>query len=129
MAVQLFRSLACSLAGVLMSVTSVTVNAEIVVGQSAPLSGTNVELGNDIRNGALAYFKKANDAGGVNGNNIKLITLDDKNEAKQSGENAKQFIQKDGAVAPFGFASSTLSVPAMPGVAAQNALLCTVYWC
>ena len=30
--------------------------AEIVVGQSAPLSGSNADLGNDIRNGALAYF-------------------------------------------------------------------------
>ncbi len=94
--------------------------AEIIIGQSAPLSGANAELGNDIRNGALAYFKKVNDAGGINGNAIKLVTLDDKNEAKQSGENAKELIQKTGAVALFGFASSTLSVPAMPAVAAAK---------
>jgi branched-chain amino acid transport system substrate-binding protein len=36
----------------------------IVLGQSAPLSGSNKSLGDDIRNGALAYFKKVNDAGG-----------------------------------------------------------------
>ncbi len=36
----------------------------IALGQSAPLTGANAELGNDIRNGALAYFKKVNDAGG-----------------------------------------------------------------
>jgi branched-chain amino acid transport system substrate-binding protein len=108
------------LVSILLSVVSVAATAEIIVGQSAPLSGANAELGNDIRNGALAYFKKVNDAGGINGSSIKLVTLDDKNEAKQSGENAKQLIQKDGAVALFGFASSTLSVPAMPSVAAAR---------
>ena len=54
-------------------VTSTT----IVLGQSAPLSGANKSLGDDIRNGALAYFKKVNDAGGVNGRRIELVTLDD----------------------------------------------------
>jgi ABC-type branched-subunit amino acid transport system substrate-binding protein len=97
-----------------------TAIAEIVIGQSAPLTGANSELGNDVRNGALAYFKKINDAGGINGRTIKLVTLDDKNEAKQSGENATDLIQKKGAVALFGFASSTLSVPAMPAVAAAK---------
>ena len=99
-----------------LSLVSTSASAQIIIGQSAPLTGANAELGNDIRNGALAYFKKINDAGGVNGSKISLVTLDDKNEAKLSGENAKQLIQKDGAVALFGFASSTLSVPAMPSV-------------
>ncbi len=103
-----------------LGVVATAAKAEIIVGQSAPLTGANAELGNDIKNGALAYFKKINDAGGINGNPIKLVTLDDKNEAKQSGENAKELIQKTGAVALFGFASSTLSVPAMPAVAAAK---------
>jgi len=100
------------------TLVSPSASAEIIIGQSAPLTGANAELGNDIRNGALAYFKKVNDAGGINGSKISLVTLDDKNEAKLSGENAKQLIRKDGVVALFGFASSTLSVPAMPSVVA-----------
>ena len=51
----------------------------IVIGQSAPLTGANAELGNDIRNGALAYFSKVNAAGGVHGRKIELATLDDGN--------------------------------------------------
>ena len=90
--------------------------AEIVIGQSAPLTGGNADLGLDIRNGALAYFKKVNDAGGVNGNKIKLVTLDDKNDTKLSGENTKKLIAEQSAVALFGYASSTLSIPAMPAV-------------
>jgi len=90
--------------------------ADIVVGQSAPLTGGNAELGNDIRNGALAYFKKVNDAGGVHGAKLKLVTLDDKNDTKLSAENSKKLVDDENVVALFGYASSTLSIPAMPAV-------------
>lgn len=99
----------------LMAATSVAAN-EILIGQSAPLSGGNADLGMDIRNGALAYFKKVNDAGGVNGRKIKLLTLDDKNETKLSGENTRKLVLEENVVALFGYASSTLSIPAMPTV-------------
>ena len=90
--------------------------AEIIVGQSAPLTGANADLGNDIRNGALAYFQKVNAAGGVNGHSIKLVTLDDKNDTKLSAENTKKLLTENNAVVLFGYASATLSVPAMPFV-------------
>lgn len=93
---------------------------DIVIGQSAPLTGGNAALGNDIRNGALAYFNKVNAAGGVNGRQIKLVTLDDRNDAKLSGENAKKLVETERAVALFGFASATLSLPAMPTVRANR---------
>ena len=66
--------------------------ADIVVGQSAPLTGGNADLGNDIRNGALAYFRKVNDAGGLPAGHIKLVTLDDRNDTKLSGENTRNQI-------------------------------------
>jgi ABC-type branched-subunit amino acid transport system substrate-binding protein len=92
--------------------------ADIVVGQSAPLTGGNAELGNDIRNGALAYFNKVNAAGGIGGQKIKLVTLDDKNDTKLSAENTKKLVEEQDVVALFGYASSTLSIPAMPSVTA-----------
>ncbi len=94
--------------------------ADIVIGQSAPLTGGNAELGNDIRNGALAYFAKVNAAGGINGSKIRLVTLDDKNDAKTAGENARQLIQNEKVLALFGFASATVSLPAMPHVIANK---------
>ncbi|NJR71651.1 MAG: ABC transporter substrate-binding protein [Gammaproteobacteria bacterium] len=94
--------------------------ADIVIGQSAPLTGGNAELGNDIRRGANAYFSKINDAGGVNGSKIRFITLDDKNDAKTAGENARLLIQNEKAIALFGFASATVSLPAMPHVLANK---------
>jgi branched-chain amino acid transport system substrate-binding protein len=89
---------------------------DIVVGQSAPLTGGNAELGNDIRNGALAYFKKVNDAGGLPQGKLKLVTLDDGNDTKLSAENTRKLVTEQNAVALFGYASSTLSIPAMPTV-------------
>lgn len=106
------RFLACTL---LLAAAPVLAQ-EIVVGQSAPLTGGNAELGNDIRSGALAYFKRVNDAGGVGGAKIKLVTLDDRNDTKLSAENTQKLLNEQNAVALFGYASSTLSIPAMPAV-------------
>jgi branched-chain amino acid transport system substrate-binding protein len=88
----------------------------VTLGQSAPLSGSNQELGQDIRNGALAYFKKINDAGGVNGRRIELVTLDDANDVKRAGENTQKLIEEQHVFALFGYASATLSRPALPFV-------------
>lgn len=107
------RILACTL----LAAAAPALAQDIVVGQSAPLTGANAELGNDIRNGALAYFAKVNAAGGLPQGKLKLVTLDDRNETKLSGENTQKLVNEHGVVALFGYASSTLSIPAMPAVA------------
>jgi branched-chain amino acid transport system substrate-binding protein len=88
----------------------------IVIGQSAPLSGANAELGNDIRNGALAYFSKVNAAGGVHGRKIELATLDDGNAVPRAEANTKKLVEEQGVFALYGYASATLSKPALPFV-------------
>lgn len=88
----------------------------ILVGQSAPLSGSNKALGEDIRDGALAYFKKVNDAGGVNGRRIELISLDDANNTKNAEANTLKLLEQPNLVALFGYGSATLSRPALPHV-------------
>ncbi|HET9652953.1 MAG TPA: ABC transporter substrate-binding protein [Usitatibacter sp.] len=85
-----------------------------MIGQSVPLTGANAEIGKDIRDGALAYLKKVNDAGGVNGRRVDLVTLDDHNDRKAAGENAAKLVNEHNAIALFGFASATLSLDAMP---------------
>ena len=64
----------------------------IVIGQSAPLTGSNAEIGKDIRDGAAAYFRKVNEAGGVNGRQIELLSVDDKNDRKTAGANAVKLV-------------------------------------
>ena len=92
----------------------------IVFGQSAPLSGANAELGNDIRNGALAYFKRVNETGGVHGRKLELVSLDDANQVKQAEANTVELVEGRKVFALFGYASATLSRPALPIVAKHN---------
>lgn len=107
------RILACSL---LLLAAASAWGQEIVVGQSAPLTGGNADLGNDIRNGALAYFAKVNAAGGLPAGKLKLVTLDDRNDTRLAAENTQKLVADPAVVALFGYASSTLSIPAMPMV-------------
>ncbi len=116
LAIALFL-LAAASSGQPQGVTTTTV----LLGQSAPLSGANKSLGDDIRNGALAYFKKVNDAGGVNGRKIELVTLDDANDTKRSGENTRKLLEENSVLALFGYASATLSRPALPFVEKHKA--------
>jgi branched-chain amino acid transport system substrate-binding protein len=88
--------------------------ADIVIGQSAPLSKANVSLGTDIRDGALAWFNQVNRKGGINGQQVRLVTLDDENSAKKTGPNTEKLIKEHGATVLFGYASATLSAPALP---------------
>jgi ABC-type branched-subunit amino acid transport system substrate-binding protein len=88
----------------------------IVIGQSTPLTGSNAELGNDIRNGALAYLQKVNDAGGVHGRRIELVTLDDGNAVPRAEANTRKLVEEQGVFALFGYPSATLSRPALPFV-------------
>ncbi len=92
----------------------------LVIGQSAPLTGANAELGNDIRNGALAYFAKVNAAGGVHGRKIEFTTLDDGNQVPRAEANTKKLVEETGVFALFGYASATLSRPALPTVEKHN---------
>ena len=86
----------------------------ILFGQSAPLTGSNAELGSDIRNGALAYFRKVNEAGGLHGRKLELVSLDDANQVPRAEANTAKLIQQDRVFALFGYASATLSRPALP---------------
>ena len=85
-----------------------------MVGQSAPLTGDNAAFGTDIRDGAAAFFKSVNDAGGIGGKRIELITLDDGNDRKRATENAGKLLTTHNASVLFGFASATLSLDALP---------------
>lgn len=102
-----------SFASAARSVPGVTATT-IVIGQSAPLSGSNRELGEDIRDGVLAYFKKVNDQGGVYGRRMELATLDDGNDTKRSAANTQKLIEELRVFALYGYASATLSRPALP---------------
>ena len=115
----LLTALTASLACVAASSTAFAQD-KWVVGQSAPLSGGNAKFGTDIRDGAMAYFAMLNANGGVQGRLIELVSLDDKNDRKIAGTNAKTLLDSKDLVALFGFASATLSLDALPQAEAKK---------
>src|SRR5436305_13981451 len=91
------------------------VNAtQILIGQSVPLTGSNAEFGNDILKGALAYFRKVNEAGGVHGRQLEIVALDDANLVARAEANTVKLVEETRVFALFGYASATLSRPALP---------------
>ena len=77
--------------------------AEIVIGQSGALSGPADEIAREMKAGAEAYFKVINQAGGVNGRKIKLVSLDDGGEPDRAKANTQKLIAEDNALALFGY--------------------------
>jgi len=91
---------------------------DIVVGQSVPLSGSNADIGRDMRDGALAVFAKAN-AGNELGRRIQLVTLDNANSRQRAAANSEQLLGQHNAMVLFGYNSATNSLDALD--AAQRA--------
>lgn len=67
----------------------------IIVGQSCALSGPAQDLGTNMRAGIEASFAKINDAGGVHGRKITLISKDDGYEPSRAIDNTRDLIEKD----------------------------------
>lgn len=93
---------------------------KIIIGQSAPISGNNKDLGNEIRLGALAAFAQANKAGGIGGRQIELTTLDDVNDVAKATANTEKLIKQDQVFALYGYASATLGRKPLELAAAEG---------
>ncbi|MBS0445003.1 MAG: ABC transporter substrate-binding protein [Proteobacteria bacterium] len=66
--------------------------AQIVVGQTAGYTGTVAASVRETAEGAKLYLDAVNARGGVNGQTISLISLDDKFDPKLAAENARKLI-------------------------------------
>lgn len=67
----------------------------ITVGQSSALSGPAKDLGTNMRAGMEAYFRKINEAGGIHGRKIMLISKDDGYEPAAAINNTRELIEND----------------------------------
>lgn len=76
---------------------------DIVIGQSGALSGPLDEIGKEMKAGAEACFNAVNQAGGVNGRKIKLVSLDDAGEPDRAKANTQKLIGEENALALFGY--------------------------
>src|SRR6267378_1752217 len=94
--------------------------SQILIGQSASLTGTAAESSQQTRDGALAYFEVVNRKGGVNGRKINLITLDDGGQTKRGEENTGKLIAEDKVFLLFGYTGRNTSEAALPIITKAN---------
>lgn len=92
----------------------------ITVGQVAPLSGPAAALGTGMKAGAMAFFKKTNASGGINGKTINLISRDDGYEPEKTVENTNKLIDNDKAFFLFGYVGTPTGKVTIPLVDKAN---------
>lgn len=94
-------------------------SADIVIGQSAHLSGPLSGTLKAVLRGQELALEEFNRRGGVGGRRVKLVTLDDAYDPKRCVENVNTLIERDKAVALFGLAS-TANVGAVLSILADK---------
>ena len=92
----------------------------VVFGQSAALGGAAAELGLGMQLGIQAAFEEANRAGGVNGRQLVLESLDDKYEPEAAIANTRSLIEEREVFALIGAVGTPTSRSATPVAAAAD---------
>ncbi len=81
--------------------SAMSTHAQILIGQTAGFTGAVAAGVKETSDGAKLYINAVNAKGGVNGQKIELIAMDDKFEPKLAAENAKTLIEEKNVVAMF----------------------------
>lgn len=77
------------------------VSAQIRIGQTTGVTGPAAGPVKEINQGAMLYIEHVNAEGGIGGQQIEVVTLDDKNQVANTVENTKQLIADPKVVALF----------------------------
>ncbi|HUB25378.1 MAG TPA: ABC transporter substrate-binding protein [Tepidisphaeraceae bacterium] len=85
-------------------------NAQIVIGEYGSMTGAQATFGISTDDGIQLAVKQRNAAGGINGQQIKLIAYDDQGNQQQVTAAVTRLIQEDHVVAVLGEVASTLSL-------------------
>jgi ABC-type branched-subunit amino acid transport system substrate-binding protein len=108
------------LASLLLWVASSGASADIILGHSRDLSGTSAALTTDYVRGMSAYFDDLNKRGGIRGEKIKLVSLDDGFNPDKTVENTKALIETHNALALVGFRGTANMLKIVPIVQAAG---------
>ena len=98
---------------------SLAAQAQILIGQTAGFSGAVAAGVKETTDGAKLYLDAINAQGGVNGQKIELVQMDDKFDPKLAAENAKVLITEKNVAALF-FSRGTPQAQAIMPVLEKN---------
>lgn len=96
---------------------------EINVGMSTALSGPAQALGQGMQAGVEAYFNKVNVAGGVHGNSLKLIAIDDGYEPSKAAPNMRKLIDELQVISVVGNVGTPTAIVTVPIANEKKTLL------
>ncbi|HIU64755.1 MAG TPA: ABC transporter substrate-binding protein [Candidatus Avacidaminococcus intestinavium] len=85
---------------------------DIKIGMVYELSGNTASYGTSAANGAKLAFKEINEAGGVLGKQIQIVTADNKGEPSESANAMSKVINQDQVTAVTGFTVSSCGIAA-----------------
>jgi len=88
-------------AGAVLALGMASAHAQLVIGQTAGFSGQVAAGVQETSDGAKLYIDMVNAKGGVNGQKIELLSMDDKFDPKTAAENARQLIEEKNVLALF----------------------------
>jgi branched-chain amino acid transport system substrate-binding protein len=83
---------------------------DIVIGEFASMTGGTAAFGTSSHDGLLLAVEQANNAGGVLGRRIKLVTADDRSDVNEAVTAVQKLINSDGAIAIIGEVASKRSL-------------------
>jgi branched-chain amino acid transport system substrate-binding protein len=95
---------------------------EILLGTAAPFSGASRELGREMKIGIETAFSQINDAGGVNGRLLRLMTADDGYEPTRTADVMKSLYDKDQVFGFIGNVGTPTAAVALPFALDHRAL-------
>jgi ABC-type branched-subunit amino acid transport system substrate-binding protein len=105
-----------ALAGAVLCAAAGGAEAQIVVGQTAGFSGPDAALVKETTDGARMAFERLNKTGGVHGQAVRLVSLDDRGDPALASAQAQELVTQRKAVALF------LSHGAAPTAAVRSQL-------
>ena len=91
-----------------LSMAAVCFADEIVIGGINDLTGNRSVTGNAINNGAILAFEEINAAGGINGDMIKFVSYDNKNDTQETINAYTRLVDVDNAVAVLSTDASSI---------------------
>lgn len=86
----------------------------VQVGMSSALSGPLSEMGLSMQAGINAYFSRFNNQGGIQGNSLELLALDDAYEPEQAAHNMRNLIDEHNVLAVLGNVGTPTAVVTVP---------------
>jgi len=86
----------------------------IKIGLAAPLTGTEAQYGESIRNGAELAVAAVNANGGIGGRQVEIVAMDDKADPNEAVNIASQFVTNNEILAVLGNFNSSATLASAP---------------